>query len=115
MVRLAWSASIHSVDSFPNLAGLTDQELSDLVKQLIDAEMEVSYKRRILQAKIDILRAELTNRIRKRGESGGPGSAPTREPRRPSPRSGAGAISLPKPEDPHDDERDAPARPLFDA
>ncbi len=33
-------------------------------------EMEISYKRRILHGKIDILRAELVNRLRKKEESG---------------------------------------------
>ena len=32
--------------------------------------MEISYKRRILHGKIDILRAELVNRLRKKDESG---------------------------------------------
>ncbi len=33
-------------------------------------ELEVSYRRRILHGKIDILRAELVNRLRKKHESG---------------------------------------------
>ncbi len=32
--------------------------------------MEISYRRRILHGKIDILRAELVNRLRKKHESG---------------------------------------------
>jgi hypothetical protein len=32
--------------------------------------MEISYKRRILHGKIDILRAELVNRLRKKEEGG---------------------------------------------
>jgi hypothetical protein len=58
------------MDTFPDLGSLTDQELKDLIKQLTDDEMEISYKRRILHGKIDILRAELVNRLRKKDESG---------------------------------------------
>jgi hypothetical protein len=58
------------MDTFPDLGSLTDQELKDLIKQLTDEEMEISYKRRILHGKIDILRAELVNRLRKRQEGG---------------------------------------------
>jgi hypothetical protein len=58
------------METFPDLGSLTDQELKDLIKTLTDEEMEISYKRRILHGKIDILRAELVNRLRKKDESG---------------------------------------------
>ena len=58
------------MDTFPDLGSLTDQELKDLIKQLTDEEMEISYKRRILHGKIDILRAELVNRLRKKHQEG---------------------------------------------
>ncbi len=58
------------MDTFPDLGALSDQELKDLIRQLTDEEMEVSYKRRILHGKIDILRAELVNRLRKKDEGG---------------------------------------------
>jgi hypothetical protein len=58
------------MDTFPDLGSLTDQELKDLINQLTVEEMEVSYKRRIMHGKIDILRAELVNRLRKKHESG---------------------------------------------
>ncbi len=58
------------MDTFPDLGSLTDQELKDLIKQLTTEEMEISYKRRILHGKIDILRAELVNRLRKKHEGG---------------------------------------------
>jgi hypothetical protein len=58
------------MDTFPDLGSLTDEELKDLIKQLTAEEMEISYKRRILHGKIDILRAELVNRLRKTRESG---------------------------------------------
>jgi hypothetical protein len=49
---------------------MTDGELKDVIKQLTDEEMEVSYKRRILHGKIDILRAELVARLRSQHSSG---------------------------------------------
>jgi hypothetical protein len=58
------------METFPDLGELTDQELKDLIKQLTSEEMEISYRRRILHGKIDILRAELVNRLRKKDESG---------------------------------------------
>jgi hypothetical protein len=58
------------MDTFPDLGSLTDQELKDLIHQLTDEEVEISYRRRILHGKIDILRAELVNRLRKKHERG---------------------------------------------
>ena len=58
------------MDTFPDLGALSDQELKDLIQQLTEEEQEVSYQRRILHGKIDILRAELVNRLRKKHETG---------------------------------------------
>jgi hypothetical protein len=58
------------MDTFPDLGSLTDPELKELIQQLTDEELDVSYKRRILHGKIDILRAELVNRLRKKHEGG---------------------------------------------
>jgi hypothetical protein len=57
-------------DTFPDLGSMSDVELKDVIRQLTDEETEVSYKRRILHGKIDILRAELVNRLRKKHEGG---------------------------------------------
>jgi len=57
-------------DTFPDLSSLTDQELKDLIKDLSTEEEGVSYRRRILHGKIDILRAELVNRLRGRNDEG---------------------------------------------
>jgi hypothetical protein len=60
------------VEALPDLGTLSDQELRDLIRQLVAEEHEVSYRRRILHGKIDILRAELVARLQKRvgeGES----------------------------------------------
>ncbi len=61
------------MDTFPDLGALSDQELKDLIQQLTEEEQEVSYQRRILHGKIDILRAELQARLQKQvGEGEGP-------------------------------------------
>ena len=57
-------------DTFPDLGSLTDAELKGLIQELTDEEQKVSYTRRILHGKIDILRAELVNRLRKKREEG---------------------------------------------
>src|SRR3989442_15602078 len=57
-------------ESFPDLGSLTDEELKKLIQDYTDEEHKVSYKRRILHGKIDILRAELVNRLRKKREEG---------------------------------------------
>ena len=58
------------MDTFPDLGALSDTELKELIDQLTTEEQEVSYQRRILHGKIDILRAELVNRLRKKREEG---------------------------------------------
>ena len=57
-------------DTFPDLGSLEDEELKLLIDELTGEETEISYRRRILHGKIDILRAELVNRLRKRHEGG---------------------------------------------
>jgi len=57
-------------DTFPDLGALSDQELKQLIDDLTVEEQEVSYRRRLLHGKIDILRAELVNRLRKKHEAG---------------------------------------------
>jgi hypothetical protein len=58
------------METFPDLGSLDDQELKDLIQQLTEEELDISYRRRILHGKIDILRAELVNRLRKKHEGG---------------------------------------------
>jgi hypothetical protein len=58
-------------ETFPDLGSLTDLELREVIRQLTEEETEISYRRRILHGKIDILRAELVNRLRNKHESGG--------------------------------------------
>jgi hypothetical protein len=58
-------------DTFPDLGSLSDRELKELIDDLTQEENEISYKRRVLHGKIDILRAELVNRLRQKREQGG--------------------------------------------
>jgi len=53
------------VEALPDLATLSDDELKQLIEDLMREEEEVSYRRRILHGKIDILRAERTARLQK--------------------------------------------------
>jgi len=55
------------LEPLPDLAGLSDDELKNLIDELTREEQEVSYRRRILHGKIDILRAELVARLQKSG------------------------------------------------
>jgi hypothetical protein len=57
-------------ETFPDLGSLSDPELKELIDDLTAEEEKVSYQRRILHGKIDILRAELVNRLRKKREEG---------------------------------------------
>jgi hypothetical protein len=58
------------MDTFPDLGSLSEPELKNLIRELTDEETEISYRRRILHGKIDILRAELVNRMRKKHDGG---------------------------------------------
>ena len=56
------------MEAFPDLASLSDSELKDLITRLEAEENEISYKRRLLHGKLDILRAELVARLQQKGE-----------------------------------------------
>jgi len=55
------------VEPLPDLATLSDADLKKLIADLMQEENEVSYQRRLLHGKIDILRAELVARLQKTG------------------------------------------------
>ena len=52
------------MEPLPDLATLSDENLKKLIDDLTQEENEVSYRRRILHGKIDILRAELVARLK---------------------------------------------------
>jgi anti-sigma-K factor RsiG len=55
------------VEALPDLASLSDADLKHLIEQLEQEERDVSYRRRLLHGKIDILRAELVARLQASG------------------------------------------------
>jgi anti-sigma-K factor RsiG len=55
------------VEPLPDLLNLSDEDLKRLIDDYTQEEQEVSYRRRILHGKIDILRAELVARLQKTG------------------------------------------------
>jgi hypothetical protein len=56
------------MEALPDLASLSDSDLKALIKQLEAEENDISYRRRLLHGKLDILRAELVARLQKKGE-----------------------------------------------
>jgi hypothetical protein len=59
-----------AMEPLPDLASLSDEDLRQLIEELEREESDVSYRRRLLQGRIDILRAERTARMRKSVEAG---------------------------------------------
>jgi len=55
------------MDPLPDLAQLSDDDLKSLIERLEEEENEVSFRRRMLQGRIDILRAERTARLKGSG------------------------------------------------
>jgi hypothetical protein len=53
------------VEPLPDLGALSDDDLKKLIDDLTQQELEISYQRRLLHGKIDILRAELVARLQK--------------------------------------------------
>ncbi len=59
------------MEALPDLKAISDAELRDLIDKLVQEEHEVSYQRRMLHGKIDILKAELQSRLQQQvGEEG---------------------------------------------
>ena len=55
------------MEPLPDLGSLSDEQLKQLKDELEAEERDVSYRRRILHGKIDILRAELVARLQRSG------------------------------------------------
>jgi hypothetical protein len=56
-----------AVEPLPDLGSLSDEELKHLIDELKQEEKEVSYRRRLLHGRIDILRAEAIARMKETG------------------------------------------------
>lgn len=57
-------------ETTPDIGSMSDEELKALIEELTEEEREVSYRRRVLHGRIDILRAELVNRLKVKREAG---------------------------------------------
>jgi len=55
------------VEPLPDFGSLSDDQLKELIGEAQQQEREVSYQRRLLHGKIDILRAELVARLQATG------------------------------------------------
>lgn len=55
------------MEPLPDLGALSDDALKSMIDELEEQEREVSYQRRLLHGKIDILRAELVARLQREG------------------------------------------------
>ena len=60
------------MEPLPDLNAVSDKELRDLIDRLVQEEHEVSYRRRILHGKIDILNAERQSRLQRQVEGENP-------------------------------------------
>jgi hypothetical protein len=60
-----------SFDLLINLQSYSDDELRSLLDQLQQEELEISKRRRLIHASLDILRAEIVRRLRDKHKSGG--------------------------------------------
>ena len=60
----------HTEDALLDLGGKSDEELRELLDELYAEEQRVSYRRRVLHGKIDILRSELVRRLKAGREAG---------------------------------------------
>lgn len=58
------------MEPLPDLATLSDSDLKEVIDDLQREEQEVSYRRRLLHGKIDILRAELVARLQRQVGAG---------------------------------------------
>jgi hypothetical protein len=58
------------VEPLPDLSTLTDDDLRSMIRELEAEEDEVSFRRRVLHGRIDILRAELVARLREQVSAG---------------------------------------------
>jgi hypothetical protein len=57
-------------ETFPDIGSMSDEELKELIDKLTAEEQEVSYRRQTLHGQIDILRAELVDRLRENRSEG---------------------------------------------
>jgi len=57
-------------DALLDLGSKSNEQLRELLDELYEEEQRISYRRRVLHGKIDILRAELVRRLKGEHEAG---------------------------------------------
>ncbi|HXF98145.1 MAG TPA: hypothetical protein VNJ46_05985 [Gaiellaceae bacterium] len=58
------------MEPLPDLSTLSDDDLRRMIRDLEQEEDEISFRRRVLHGRIDILRAELVARLREQVSAG---------------------------------------------
>ncbi|HWQ24970.1 MAG TPA: hypothetical protein VNK94_12755 [Gaiellaceae bacterium] len=58
------------MEPLPDLSTLSDDDLRTMIRELEAEEDEISFRRRMLHGRIDILRAELVARLREQVSAG---------------------------------------------
>jgi anti-sigma-K factor RsiG len=58
------------LEPLPDLKSLTDDDLRIMIRDLEKEEDDISFRRRVLHGRIDILRAELVARLREQVSAG---------------------------------------------
>ena len=58
------------MEPLPDLSTLTDDDLRVTIRELEKEEDDISFRRRVLHGRIDILRAELVARLREQVSAG---------------------------------------------
>jgi hypothetical protein len=58
------------MDPLPDFSTLNDDDLRVMIRELEKEEDEISFRRRVLHGRIDILRAELVARLREQVSAG---------------------------------------------
>ena len=58
------------MEPLPDFSTLTDDDLRVMIRDLEKEEDEISFRRRVLHGRIDILRAELVARLREQVSAG---------------------------------------------
>jgi len=59
-----------TLEPLPDLTNLADDDLRTMIRDLEKEEDEISFRRRVLHGRIDILRAELVARLREQVSAG---------------------------------------------
>lgn len=71
------------MEPFPDLSTLSDEQLAASLREREEEEAAISYRRRLLHGRIDLLRGELVARLRRRVDEGTletPAAGPGRRP-----------------------------------